>query len=163
MLPVVILIIMIKYIRVSVPYVLNPTPRLMKGLFQLTILTAIALYITSLFAPGLVVSGNYISFILAGFTFVIASAVLKPLLSIVAFPFAFLSSAIVLVLSNAFSLYITALIFKNVKIGAFTLSTRSILGDAGKSFEVSNLLSYVVISVIIALIVKLFEWIFDLN
>ncbi len=129
----------------------------MKTLLQSIIITAIAFYATILIAPGLTVSGNHITFLIAAGTFVIATAILRPLLSLIVFPFAFLSGVIVIILSNIIGLYTVAALYKSVKIAPFTLSI------AGQNYDIGSLLSYFVLSVIIALIIKCLEWVFDLN
>lgn len=131
----------------------------MKGLLQSTVMTAIGLYATTLIATGFIVRGNYVIFIASAFTLVVVKAILRPLLSVFVFPFAFLSGVIVLVVSNIIGLYLVAVLFKSIVITPFTLN---ILGSQGISFHVGSLLSYIVISGIIALVVKALEWVFDL-
>ncbi|HRN96479.1 MAG TPA: phage holin family protein [Candidatus Levybacteria bacterium] len=132
----------------------------MKGLLQSTVMNAIGLYATTLVASGLVIRGDYIIFAGASFTLVIVKAILKPLLSVFVFPFAFLSVAIVIVVSNIIGLYIVAVLFKSIYVTPFTLT---LFGSNGLSFQIGGILSYVVISGIIALVVKALEWVFDLN
>jgi uncharacterized membrane protein YvlD (DUF360 family) len=132
----------------------------MKGLLQSTVMTAIGLYITTLVASGLVVKGDYVIFLSSALLLVVVKAFLKPLLSVFVFPFAFLSGVIVIVVSNIIGLYIIAVLFKSIVITPFTLN---ILGSQGISFQVGSLLSYMVISGIIALVVKALEWVFDLQ
>lgn len=135
----------------------------MRSLLQTIFLTAIAFYITTLIAPGLSVSGSYGSFLAAAAVFAISTAVLKIFLSVFAFPFAFLSTLVVILASNAAGLYVTALVLKSVKILPFTFSAQSFYGITTGSFAVSGLLSYVVLSVIIALLMKAFHWLFELE
>ncbi len=131
----------------------------MKSFFRSILITAIAFYATVLIAPGLTVSGNYLNYIFAAVTFVISTAILRPLLSIFVFPFAFLSGIIVIILSNIIGLYVVAVLFGFVRISSFVFETQHLIGQ---NIHVGNLLSYIVISVIIALIVKVLEWVFDL-
>lgn len=132
----------------------------MKGLLQSTIVTALAMYVTTIFAPGLVISGNYIIFIASAFTLVLVKAILKPFLSVFVFPFAFLSFAIVLVAANIIGLYLVAVLFKSIYVTSFIFK---IPGVAESELYVGGILSYVLISGIIALVVKSLEWVFDLN
>jgi len=132
----------------------------MKGLLQSTVMNAIGLYIATLVASGLVIKGDYIIFAGAALTLVLVKALLKPLLSVFVFPFAFLSFAIVIVVSNIIGLYLVAVLFKSIYITPFTLN---ILGSDGLNYQVGGVLSYLVISGIIALVVKALEWVFDLN
>lgn len=133
----------------------------MKSLLRSTLLTAFAFYVASLVAPGLIISGSILHFLGIAFAFVIATAVLKPLFSIVAFPFAFLSTFIVLLLSNAVGLYIVALILKSVNVLPFTISAIRFYNLHIGQIQVGSLLSYIVISAIIAMVVKILEWVFD--
>ncbi len=132
----------------------------MKGLLQSTVMNAIGLYIATLVASGLVIKGDYIIFAGAALTLVLVKALLKPLLSVFVFPFAFLSFAIVIVVSNIIGLYLVAVLFKSIYITPFTLN---VLGSDGLNYQVGGVLSYLVISGIIALVVKALEWVFDLN
>jgi len=132
----------------------------MKGLLQSTVMNAIGLYIATLVASGLVIKGDYIIFAGAALTLVLVKALLKPLLSVFVFPFAFLSFAIVIVVSNIIGLYLVAVLFKSIYITPFTLNN---LGSDGLNYQVGGVLSYLVISGIIALVVKALEWVFDLN
>jgi putative membrane protein len=132
----------------------------MKGLLQSTIMTAIAMYVTTLFAPGLVISGSYIIFIASAFTLVLVKSILKPILSVFVFPFAFLSFAIVLIAANIIGLYLIAVLFKSIYVIPFTFV---IPGVSEAEFYVGGILSYLVISGIIALVVKSLEWAFDLT
>lgn len=132
----------------------------MKTILQSSVITAMAFYVTTLAAPGFVVSGNYLTFLIAAVTFVIVTAILRPLFSLFVFPFAFLSGIIVIILSNVVGLYIVALLYQSIKIAPFLLETENILGQ---NYHVGSLLSYFIISVIIALIIKGLEWVFDLN
>jgi uncharacterized membrane protein YvlD (DUF360 family) len=132
----------------------------MKRLLQSTIMTAIAMYLTTLIAPGLVISGSYIIFIASAFTLVIVKAILKPFLSVFVFPFAFLSYAIVLIIANIIGLYLVAVLYKSIYVTSFTLK---IPGVTESQFYVGGILSYLVISAIIALVVKSLEWVFDIT
>lgn len=135
----------------------------MKSLLQSTLLTAIAFYITSQVFSGLQVSGGVVLFLSAGFCFVLVTAVLKPILSLFAFPFAFLSTLIVIIVSNSIALYVTALILKSVKVSTFSISNTVFYGLTIPNFNAGPLLSYVIISVIIAVLVRVFSWVFDLE
>lgn len=133
----------------------------MKSLLQSTIITAMSFYLATFIAQGLQVSGNAFIFFAAGFIFVITTAILKPLFSLFAFPFAFLSGVIVILTSNTIALYIVSLILKSVKISAFTIQEVYFYGVTIPEIKVGALLSYVVISVIIAIASKIISWIFD--
>jgi uncharacterized membrane protein YvlD (DUF360 family) len=132
----------------------------MKGLLQSTIMTAIAMYIATMLAPGLVISGNYIIFLTSALLLVVVKAILKPILSVFVFPFAFLSVAIVLVIANIIGLYLVAVLFKSIYITPFLFT---VPGMSEFQFQVGGILSYLVISGIIALVVKSLEWAFDLT
>lgn len=131
----------------------------MKTLIQNICIVAIAFYLTTLIAPGLIISGNFLIFLIASFTFVIATSVLRPIISLFAFPFAYLSTLFVIIASNVLALYIVALLYNSVQISSFTINTFGVLDQ---SYSIQGFLSYIIISVIIAMIVKLLEWVFDL-
>jgi uncharacterized membrane protein YvlD (DUF360 family) len=135
----------------------------MKGLLQKFIITAIALYLTATFIPGLVITGGIIIFLEAAIAFVIAGFVLRPVLSIFAFPFAFLSAAIVILAANVIALYITALLFGAVKVVPFNITAVSFYGFHVSTLHLGPLLSYVVVSAIIAIAIKVQMWLFDLE
>lgn len=131
----------------------------MKTLLQNICIVAVAFYLTTFIAPGLIITGNFVIFLIAAFTFVIATSVLRPIISLFAFPFAYLSTIFVILASNVMALYVVALLYKSVQISSFTINT---FGLINQNYSVQGFLSYIIISVIIAMIVKLLEWVFDL-
>lgn len=132
----------------------------MRGILKNILLYSFALYITQLLFDGLIVHGGLQALIIGGFLLAVGYKLLKPILSVISLPFNLLTLGLFSVVITAFIMFLITLIYPPIEIRAFTFPGLLVAGVEIHKFYVSQLLSYVLISVTIYLITKLIDWLF---
>ncbi|RJQ26163.1 hypothetical protein C4577_04010 [Candidatus Parcubacteria bacterium] len=133
----------------------------MKQLIRKIFVSSIAVYIASLLLTGLKIQGGYENYLIAGVFITFADYVIRPVISIITLPFNAITFGLFQVVVNAILLYIITLIYPKLSIGSFQFPGISYSGFAIPSFYSNEILSYVIISVTIYSVIKLFFWLFD--
>lgn len=134
----------------------------MKFILQQLVIAVISLYLTSLFLPGLVISGGLPQLLLASVFLVVGFIVVRPILNIFTLPLGILTLGLFSIITTSFVLFLITVFDKNFHIVAFPFSGFSFLGLVVPSFYANVLLSYILISATIQAVQKVLMYIFDL-
>ncbi len=105
----------------------------------------IALFVSDKILEGLTIQGGYVAFLIAGGTIAILNIIIKPIIKFLAFPLIFLSAGLVLILINAFILY----------LAKYLLGVMAITGVA---MQVDNLLTFVFTAIIFGVANWFISW-----
>lgn len=132
----------------------------MRAILKNILLYAFALYITQMIFTGLVLHGGFRTLFIGGILLAIGFKILKPVLSIISLPFNLISLGLFSILIIAFIMFLITLVYPPIEIRAFTFTGIEFWGIEVHKFYVTNLLSYILISVTIYLITKAINWLF---
>jgi putative membrane protein len=132
----------------------------MKDIIRKSLVNALSIFLVSLFMSGLVVKGGFASFIYAGILLAIFSTVLDPVVKIVTMPFNILTLGLLSFLTTLVALIALTIFYNNVSITAFTINSVAFLGGSAGNIQVSQILSYVLISATIYFLGKVVDFIF---
>jgi putative membrane protein len=134
----------------------------MKFILQQLIIAIISLYLTSLFFPGLVISGGFPQLFLASLFLVVGFVVIRPLINLITLPLGILTLGLFSVITTSIVLFLITVIDQNFNIVPFPFSGFSFYGLVIPSFYANILLSYILISATIQAVQKVLMYIFDL-
>lgn len=132
----------------------------MRAILRNILLYAFALYLTQMLFQGLVLHGGFKTLFIGGILLAIGFKILKPVISIISLPFNLISLGLFSILIIAFIMFLITLVYPPIDIRPFTFSGISFYGIEIHKFYVTNLLSYILISVTIYLITKAINWLF---
>lgn len=121
-----------------------------------------ALFFTPFVFNGLTVQNGVSGYLFAALIFMLGLLILRPILQIVALPISFITFGFFPIIITMAILFITTLLDRGFSIHSFFFPGFSFLFISIPQFPVNLFLSYVLISVTIQLIYKLFQYIFDL-
>ncbi|MBP9815514.1 MAG: phage holin family protein [Candidatus Levybacteria bacterium] len=134
----------------------------MKFIFQQLVIAIISLHLTSLFLPGLIITGGFAQLLLASVFLVIGFTIVRPLLNIITLPLGILTLGLFSIITTSFVLFLITMFDKNFNIVSFPFSGISFFGIVIPSFYSNILLSYILISATIQAVQKVLMYIFDL-
>ncbi|MFI5265683.1 MAG: phage holin family protein [Candidatus Levyibacteriota bacterium] len=134
----------------------------MRYLLQQYVLALIALFFTPFIFNGLSVENGATGYLFAALLLALGTAILKPILEIVALPIRLLTLGFFPAIVTIFILYAMTIVDKGFSIHPFLFQGLSFLSISIPPFPVNLFLSYVLISVTIQVIYKLFQYVFDL-
>lgn len=132
----------------------------MRGVIKNILLYAFALYITHLLFQGLIIHGDFKTFLIGGLLLAIGFKILKPVLSIISLPFNILSLGLFSIFIIAFIFFLITLVYPFIEIRPFLFPGISFWGLEIHPFKASLLLSYCIISATIYLLTKAVDWMF---
>lgn len=132
----------------------------MKGILRNILLYGFALYLTQMIFEGLVLHGGLRTLFFGGLLLAIGFKIIKPVLSVISLPFNLISLGLFNVLITAFIMFVITLIYPPIEIRPFVFEGIAFWGIEVHRFEVTLLLSYILISVTIYLVTKAINWLF---
>jgi len=130
----------------------------MKSLVRSTVIYTTSLYIASNTLPSLTVNGGILTYLIGGFSLMLLTLVLKPILSIISFPLNILTLGFFSVLTNTIILYILTLFVAEITIQAFAFPGFSFAGFIIPKIYVNIFFAYVVTSAVISFIASGIIW-----
>lgn len=134
----------------------------MRGVLQQIVIAFIALYLTSLLLPGLIISGGFQGLFFASIFLVIGFFIVRPVLTILTLPLGALTFGLFSILITAFILFLITIVYSNLVITSFKFPGLLFFFFEIPSFNANIFLSYIIISATIQVIFKIFQYIFDL-
>lgn len=133
----------------------------MKAIARFIAVNSLALFLTSLFLPGLKVSDGFMSFVIGGVLIAVISTILDPIIKILTLPFNILTFGFLSFLTTLAALFLITLFYKSISVTAFAFDGLVFAGIVVQRIQLSYLLSLVVISATIYLLGKLLDSLFS--
>lgn len=121
----------------------------------------LALFLVSLLLTGLVISGGFVNYLIAGALLAIFATILDPVVRVVTLPFQILTLGLLSFLTIVVALWVLTIFYAPVMVNSFTFPGFSFLGLTIGAIHFSRLLSFVVISATIYFAGKLIDWLFS--
>lgn len=134
----------------------------MRYFIQQIIIATFTLFLTTLIFNGLEVRGGLISYLYSGVLLVLGFIFLKPIISTITLPIASLTFNLITVVTTLIIVYLITFVNSAFNVVPFTFPGISVFGYIVPAFQANVLLSYVIISVTIHIIYKLFVFTFDI-
>ena len=134
----------------------------MRFFAQQIVLATLTLFLTTLIFNGLQINGGIISYLFSAVLLVLGFIFLKPIISTITLPIAALTFNLITIVTTLIIVYLISLMNPQFDIVPFTFSGLSVFGYIIPAFQADVLLSYVIISVTIHIIYKLFIFLFDI-
>lgn len=134
----------------------------MRYFIQQVVIASFTIFITTLLFNGLQINGGIISFLFSALLLVMGFIFLRPIIATITLPIAALTFNLVTIVSTLVIVYLISIINPQFDVVPFTFNGLSIFGYVIPSFQANILLSYVIISVTIHIIYKLFLFLFDI-
>lgn len=134
----------------------------MKGLLQKIFINTLALLLTSQLLPGLVISGGFISYLIAGVAMTLLSLILKPVLQIITLPFQAITLGLFTYITNAILLWVLTKFVSTIQIHTFVFPGFALGHIAIPNIPIySIILSYIVIAAVIAVMTLFLSWLIN--
>ncbi|MEK6819348.1 MAG: phage holin family protein [Nanoarchaeota archaeon] len=133
----------------------------MRPIARLIAINSLSLFLTSIFLPGLQITGGFMSFTIAGTLFAIALTILDPIIKVITLPFNILTLGLLSFLSTLAALFLISFIYGNVTVSAFTFEGFAFWGIEIQRIQLSYLLSLLVISATIYILNKVIDSLFS--
>jgi len=130
----------------------------MKSWLRQIALFSLSLYITSFVFAGVKISGGFWTFAISGLALSILSLILKPILTILTFPFHFLSFGYFSFVINAVILYVLTILVPEVSIHSFTFQGAKIAGFIIPTFYLNTFFAYIVSSAGLSFFYEAINW-----
>lgn len=126
-----------------------------------SIVTAfLAFSIIAYFYPGFDYSNNYVTLLLAGLIFALLTIFVKPILKILSLPFNLITFGLFSFFINIILLYAINYFINDFKIIAFHFSGYTFSGFSLPAYDLTQLTSALVASVLIGFFSTILHWIF---
>ncbi|SRR5260221_7787807 len=134
----------------------------MKSLLQKVFVNTLALLLTSLVLPGLLITGGFISYFVAGVALTLLSFILKPILQIITFPFQAITLGLFTYVCNAIVLWVLTLFVKEIRVVSFTFPGFLFGHISIPSIHIySIILAYIVIATVLAVLTMFLSWLIN--
>ena len=132
----------------------------MKAILRRIFVYTVSLFLTSLFLPGLVITGGFVAYVYAGALLALFSIVLDPIIKALTLPFNLLTLGLLSFLTILVSLFILTLFDKNIAVTSFVFQGFSFFGAEVRQISFGGILPIIVISVTIYLLNRIIDFIF---
>ena len=132
----------------------------MKQILRGVVSYVVALYVTQLIFSGLHVGGGWQSLVVGGVFLAFGYMIVKPILSIVSFPFNLITLGLFSWIATAAIFFLITKFDHNISVSAFKTPAIKYNALHFPSYSLNLVLSYIAISATIYLIAKLIEWVF---
>ena len=133
----------------------------MKAIARLIAINSLAIFLVSLFLPGLHVSGGFTSFIIGGALLTIAATFLDPIIKIITLPFNILTLGFLSFLTTLAALFLITIFYGDIRVSAFTFEGFTFAGIVIQKIQLSLPLSFIVISATIYIFGKVLDSLFS--
>jgi len=122
---------------------------------------SLSLFLVSLLFSGLVISGGFTNYILAGALITLFAALLDPIIKVLTLPFNILTLGLLSFLTVMAALFVLTIFYSSVSVNAFSFSGLGTIGLTVGAVHLSRFLSFVVISATIYFTNKAILWLFS--
>jgi len=130
----------------------------MKSIIKNVAFYSLSLFVLTVILPGVKVTGGLTSYILSGAILSLMFAVLKPILSVIAFPLNMITLGLFSFLINAVILYLLTLFVSSISITSFQSNGFSFAGFIVPALSVNKFFAFVVASLILSSVVSFLTW-----
>lgn len=118
-----------------------------------------SLFITTLILSGLRVTGGLQAYIIAGIALTIMMFVLKPILTILSFPFNAITFGLFSIIVNTIILFLLTIFIPQITVNPFITSKITFLGFVIPAIALNKWFAFVVASLTISGVYSLLTWI----
>lgn len=130
----------------------------MKGLLKSIVINSTAFYIASAVVKGFQFTGGLPTLIIAGITFALINALVKPLISLFLLPFNLITLGFFAWIINVIMLHILTLIIPEIKIIAWQFTGLTYQGFVIPPISFSSLQTLIIASFFISIITSTLRW-----
>lgn len=134
---------------------------LMKSILKHTIFDGLALYLTSIFLGGVVITGNILTYLIAGFILAGLFKVFKPILSVFSLPLNVITLGLFSFFINTILLYILTILLQSVTVVPFTFNGFNFAGFIIPVMHFGSFTAFIIAAIVLSVIINLFEWLTD--
>ena len=132
----------------------------MKTVLRAVLTQSLALFLTSLILPGLVIYGGFSTYVVGGIMLSLLSFALKPLLQIIAFPLNIITFGLFNCVINGLLLWILTILVAKINVQVFATHHISFLGMTIPSIHIYSIIpAYIIIAVLVSAIAWGISWI----
>lgn len=132
---------------------------MLKGILRRFLFYTTSLFLTTLFLSGVRISGGIDAYIIAGVSLTIMMFVLKPILTILSFPFNAITFGLFSIIVNAIILFLLTIFVSQITINPFITSPIVFLGFVVPALALNKWFAFVVASLAISGVYSLLTWV----
>jgi putative membrane protein len=129
-----------------------------KSLLQNMALYSVSLYLVTFIIPGVKIVGGLQTYILGGIALTLMFLILKPVFTVLTFPFSLITLGLFSVVTNAVILYLLTIFVPNITITAFTLEKSSLGGFSFQTIHFNTLFAFLAAAVVLSTIAGIVRW-----
>lgn len=132
---------------------------MLKGILRRFLFYTSSLFITTIILSGVRVAGGVGAYVIAGVALTIMMFVLKPILTILSFPFNAITFGLFSLVVNALILFLLTIFVPQITVMPFVLPKITFLGFVIPAIALNKWFAFVVASVTISGVYSLLTWI----
>ncbi len=132
---------------------------MLKGILRRFLFYTASLFLTTLLLSGVRIAGGLQAFVIAGIALTIMMFVLKPILTILSFPFNAITFGFFSIIVNAIILFLLTIFIPQITVNPFITSKIIFLGFIIPAIALNKWFAFVVASVTISGVYSLLTWV----
>jgi len=130
----------------------------MKGLIRNTVINGISLAVLNQIVPGVVISGGFKTFVIAGFILSLLLLILKPILNILSLPLNMVTLGLFSFFTNSIILYLLTIFVTDITVSKFTFNGFTFAGFIVPVMNFNTFYAFVITAAILSIIIAFFDW-----
>lgn len=131
---------------------------MIKPLLRNTAIYALSLYLLPSFVSGVTIQGGIMTLAIAGIALSLLFVFVKPIFSVLTFPFNMLTMGLFSLITNALLLYLLTVFVPNVTIAAYKFKGASFIGFSIHPIYVNTLFAFIIAALVLSLISGTIRW-----
>jgi putative membrane protein len=131
---------------------------MVKALLRNTGIYALSLYLLPSFVGGVEIVGGLFTLIIAGIALSLLFVFVKPIFSVLTFPFNVITMGLFSLITNALILYLLTVFVPNVTIAAYKFSGLSVAGFSIHAVQLNTIVAFILSALVISLISGTIRW-----
>lgn len=133
--------------------------KVIKAILKRFLFYTSSLFITTLILSGVQITGGVSAYIIAGVSLTIMVFVLKPILSVLSFPFNAITFGLFSLVVNAFILFLLTIFVPQIQVNPFITARLSLLGFVIPAIALNKWFAFLVASMAISGVYSLLTWV----
>ncbi len=142
----------------SCPLTYNNSSIMIKPLLRNTAIYALSLYLLPAFISGVDIVGGVLTLFIAGIALSLLFIFVKPIFSVLTFPFNIMSMGIFSIITNALILYLLTVFVPNVSINAYKFSGVSLAGFSIEPIQINTIFAFIFAALALSAISGTIRW-----
>lgn len=130
----------------------------MKGLIRHTVINGISLAVLDQLIPGVMISGGFKTYVIAGFILSLLLLIVKPILNIFSIPLNMVTFGLFSFFTNSIILYILTIFVTQISITKFTFNGFTYAGFVVPTIYFNSFWAFILTAAALSIIIGFFDW-----